>query len=252
MGLVNDIHDKDIDKVVGMLARAYEEKQASVKAAMDPQLRMALIGAGLGAGVGGVGSIVSSITGKNKIKLKDILYSALLGSVPGGLAGLALNRWTGLGNPVSTAPTPVAVPAEVPAEAPTIQKVKEDIKSLQDKSKSQGYLDDNDMAKLKTLGRQSGAPGWEQESILKGVKNKRDYEEEQIKKHLSETLSSSNAPKEKEPVGVFGGTQSLGTNPAANPNPKAPAVDNKKPFDVDAIRKKREEVFPTRTKKLGN
>lgn len=249
MGLVNDIHDKDIDKVVGMLARAYEEKQASVKAAMDPQLRMALIGAGLGAGVGGVGSIVSSITGKNKIKLKDILYSALLGSVPGGLAGLALNRWTGLGNPDSTAPTSVAAPAAVPAEAPTIQKVKEDIKSLQNKSKSQGYLDDNDMAKLKTLSRQSGAPGWEQESILKGVKNKRDYEEEQIKKHLSETLSSSNAPKEKEPVGVFGGTQSLGTNPAANPNPKAPAVDNKKPFNVDDIRQKREEAFPTRTKK---
>jgi hypothetical protein len=88
MSLLNKVINKPIDEAIDILCSAYEEKQASMtKQALDSDSRNALIGALTGAGLGGLGMTASNLIKGKKLSMRDALYGALLGSVPGAATG---------------------------------------------------------------------------------------------------------------------------------------------------------------------
>ena len=88
MSLINKIANKPINEAIDILCNAYEEKQASiVKEAMDTDTRNALIGGLAGAGFGGLGTSISDLIKGRKLTLRNALYGAMLGSVPGAATG---------------------------------------------------------------------------------------------------------------------------------------------------------------------
>lgn len=88
MSLINKIANKPINEAIDILCNAYEEKQASmVKEAMDTDTRNALIGGLTGAGLGGLGTSISDLIKGRKLSLRNALYGAMLGSVPGAATG---------------------------------------------------------------------------------------------------------------------------------------------------------------------
>ena len=88
MPLLNKVLGKPINEAIDILCAAYEEKQASMtKQAISDEARNTLIGGLLGAGVGGVGMMGRNLIKGKKLRARDALYGALMGSVPGALIG---------------------------------------------------------------------------------------------------------------------------------------------------------------------
>lgn len=113
MSLINKIYGRSLDQVTDMLSEAYIKSASLEKSAIDPDVKRALIGAALGAGVGGTGMAAKNLVTGKKLSLRDVIRGALLGSVPGAALGYV--------NPLEAFSNPLGVFSnkEVPPPAPT-------------------------------------------------------------------------------------------------------------------------------------
>lgn len=71
-----------------ILSKLYAEKQAQMtKSAENEALRQAILGGAIGGGAAGLGSLGYNYLRGKKLSLKDTLYAALAGAVPGAALG---------------------------------------------------------------------------------------------------------------------------------------------------------------------
>lgn len=87
-----NLFDKTAEEAAEILASRYAEVQtekraATKKAELSPEASNALLGGALGAGVGGLGALGYNYLRGKKLKLRDAMYGALMGAVPGASLG---------------------------------------------------------------------------------------------------------------------------------------------------------------------
>lgn len=88
MDTTKELLKKSAAEAVDILSKRYAEKQAQMtKSAENEALRQAILGGAIGGGAAGLGSLGYNYLRGKKLSLKDTLYAALAGAVPGAALG---------------------------------------------------------------------------------------------------------------------------------------------------------------------
>lgn len=88
MDTTKELLKKSAAEAVDILSKLYAEKQAQMtKSAENEALRQAILGGAIGGGAAGLGSLGYNYLRGKKMSLKDTLYAALAGAVPGAALG---------------------------------------------------------------------------------------------------------------------------------------------------------------------
>ena len=88
MDTTKELLKKSAAEAVDILSKRYAEKQAQMtKSAENEALRQAILGGAIGGGAAGLGSLGYNYLRGKKMSLKDTLYAALAGAVPGAALG---------------------------------------------------------------------------------------------------------------------------------------------------------------------
>lgn len=91
MNTTKELLKKSAAEAVDILSKLYAEKQAQMtKSAENEALRQAILGGAIGGGAAGLGSLGYNYLRGKKMSLKDTLYAALAGAVPGAALGSML------------------------------------------------------------------------------------------------------------------------------------------------------------------
>lgn len=135
MSLINKINGRSLDQVVDILSEAYIKSASLEKSAIDPDVKRALIGAALGAGVGGTGMAARNLVAGKKLSLRDVMKGALLGSVPGAALGYfnplgVFSKSVGSSPKKEEPPSPSSAASVNPAEPPL------DLKNLSEEQRN--------------------------------------------------------------------------------------------------------------------
>lgn len=152
MDTTKELLKKSAAEAVDILSKRYAEKQAQMtKSAENEALRQAILGGAIGGGAAGLGSLGYNYLRGKKLSLKDTLYAALAGAVPGAALGGMLPKDTigklpfdvtfGLGvDPFSETPP---VGARGQANTPPIPRGEQEIPSEQERPKGWDDLTPN-------------------------------------------------------------------------------------------------------------